>query len=130
MELPRAVFNRFALTRARRLIESPHELLRVVEEASRKKDDAGSSSRLKAVLEELKVMLALLKACATGTYKVSKPTLLLITGAVVYFLMPVDAIPDFIPVAGLVDDATVLAFVFNAVQEVLEKFRAATSPPV
>ena len=123
MKLPRFVLNRFALDRTRRLVESPQELLRVVEEASLKKDNASSSSRLKGVLAELKVMLDLLKAVGAGKYKISKADLLLIAGAVVYFLMPVDAIPDVILGAGFVDDAMVLAFVINSAQEILADFR-------
>ncbi len=30
--------------------------------------------------------------------------------ALIYFVSPIDLIPDFIPVAGLVDDATVIAY--------------------
>ena len=123
MKLPRFVLNRFALDRTRRLVESPQELLRVVEEASLKTDNASSSSRLKGVLAELKVMLDLLKAVGAGKYKISKADLLLIAGAVVYFLMPVDAIPDVILGAGFVDDAMVLAFVINSAQEILADFR-------
>ena len=115
---------RFALNRARRLIASPAELLRAIEEASHKKDTAGNAHALKAVVEDLKAMLNLLKAWAKGRYKgISAAKLLWIAGAVVYFLMPVDLIPDFIFAAGYVDDAMVITWVLSTVGEELEKFK-------
>ena len=115
---------RFALNRARRLIESPQALLRVVAQASRKQAAVGSRPRLKAVLEELKAMLGLLKAWANGAYPgVSKTNLLLIAGAVVYFLMPTDLLPDFIFGAGYVDDAMVITWVITTTKEELAKFK-------
>ena len=115
---------RFALNRARRLIESPQALLRVVAQASRKQAAVGNRPRLKAVLEELKAMLGLLKAWANGTYSgVSKTNLLLIAGAVVYFLMPTDLLPDFIFGAGYVDDAMVITWVITTAKEELDHFK-------
>ena len=115
---------RFALNRARRLIASPRELLRVVEKASRKQAAVGAAPRLTAVLQELKAMLDLLKAWANGAYTgISKANLLLIAGAVVYFLTPTDVLPDFILGAGYVDDAMVITWAISTVREELEKFK-------
>ena len=124
---------RFALNRARRLIASPQALLRVVAQASRKTAAVGNRPRLTAVLDELRAMLGLLKAWATGTYQgPSKSNLVLMAGAVVYFLMPTDLIPDFIFGAGYIDDATVIAWVVTTAKEELAKFkrwRAASESP-
>ena len=120
MKLPR-----FAQTRARRLVESPQDLLRVVAEARRKQGVPRTARRLKHVLAELKTMLHLIQAWAGGDYSgVSKVNLLLIVGAVVYFLMPTDLIPDFIAGVGLLDDVAVIAWVVDAVEDELAKFKA------
>ena len=124
---------RFALNRARRLIASPQALLRAVEQATRKAAALRNPPRLKAVLDELRAMLDLLQASATGTYPgVSKTNLLLIAGAVVYFLMPTDLLPDFIFGAGYVDDAMVITWVITTAREELDRFkrwRAASDSP-
>ena len=128
MELPR-----FARARARRLVESPRELLRVIEQAWRKLAAAGRVRSLESVLEELRTMLDLLRAWASGTYSgVANANLLLIVGAVVYFLMPADLVPDFILGLGFVDDVAVITRVVGVVREELAKFRAsqAGSRPV
>lgn len=120
MELPR-----FARARARRLVESPRQLLRVIEQAGRKLAAAGGARSLEPVVEELRTMLELLRAWAGGTYSgVGSGNLLLIVGAVVYFLMPADLVPDFILGLGFVDDVAVITRVVGAVREELAKFRA------
>ena len=120
MELPR-----FARARARRLVESPRELLHVIEQAWRKLAAAGRVRSLEPVLEELRTMLDLLRAWASGTYSgVANANLLLIVGAVVYFLMPADLVPDFILGLGFVDDVAVITRVVGVVREELAKFRA------
>ena len=120
MKLPR-----FAQARARRLVESPQELLRVVAEARCKQGAPRTARRLTRVLGELKTMLQLMQAWAGGAYSgVSKVNLVLIVGAVVYFLMPTDLIPDFIAGVGLLDDAAVIAWVVDAVRDELAKFKA------
>lgn len=45
----------------------------------------------------------------------------MILGGLAYLGVPLDAIPDFIPVAGYTDDAAVIAAVFGAVQAVMDK---------
>lgn len=70
-------------------------------------------------------MLHLVQAWARGDYSgVSKANLVLIVGAVVYFLMPTDLIPDFIAGLGFVDDAAVIAWVVGTVSDELAKFSA------
>ena len=70
-------------------------------------------------------MLHLVQAWAGGAYSgVSKVNLVLIVGAVVYFLMPTDLIPDFIAGVGLLDDAAVIAWVVDAVKNELARFKA------
>jgi len=41
-----------------------------------------------------------------------------------YFLSPIDAIPDFIPVFGMLDDIAVLAWVMKTLDGELSAFRA------
>ena len=120
MKLPR-----FAYTRAQRLVESPKKLLHVIEQAQNKQESARTASLLGRVLEELRTMLRLIKAWAKREYSdVSLANLVLIVGAIVYFLMPADFIPDFIAGLGLADDAAVITWVVATVADELDKYRA------
>lgn len=119
MKLPR-----FARARARRLVESPRQLLRIIEQAGRKLAAAGGARSLAPVVDELRTMIELLRAWAGGTYSgIASANLLLIVGAVVYFLVPADLVPDFILGLGFVDDVAVITRVVGAVREELAKFR-------
>ncbi len=43
--------------------------------------------------------------------------------AIIYFLNPFDMIPDVAPALGFLDDATVIAFVVNAIKEDIEAYK-------
>ncbi len=44
--------------------------------------------------------------------------------ALAYFISPIDAVPDFIPVAGYLDDAAVVAGVVASIGSALDRFRS------
>ena len=120
MELPLHARNRAA-----EIVKSPEKLRAMVAEARAKADTAGSSSRpLAGVIEDLKTMFEMLRSVARGAYRPRKETLILIAGAVLYFVIPIDVIPDFIPVAGFVDDAAVIAWVVKTCKGEIELFKA------
>jgi len=107
-----------ARLRARRLIASPAALLRVVRLARSKPSAAGMARSLKTLLD-------LAQAWASGNYRgVARSNLVLVVGAVVYFLNPFDLVPDFLVGIGLLDDASVIAWVMGAVSSELAKFEA------
>jgi uncharacterized membrane protein YkvA (DUF1232 family) len=49
-------------------------------------------------------------------------SLLALVGGVVYFLMPVDLLPNFIPFTGFLDDFTVIMLLSGAFQQDIEDF--------
>ena len=123
MELPL-----HARTRAAEIVQSPDKLRAMVAEAREKADTAaGATSPLSGVIEDLKTMFELLRAVARGSYRLRKETLILIAGAVLYFVIPIDVIPDFIPVAGFIDDAAVIAWVVKTCKTEIDLFRALTA---
>ena len=46
----------------------------------------------------------------------------LIVAGILYFTYPMDLIPDFIPVSGIIDDVALIAWIYKSVQEDIEKF--------
>ena len=72
---------------------------------------------------DVKMLLKMLKAWQAGTYKFSKKTILYVLAGLLYFLSPMDIIPDFILGLGFVDDAAVLAIVVKRIRIELEKFK-------
>ena len=79
---------------------------------------------LKKYLEDACDIFALLKDRITGKYTETPwSTIAALTGALLYVLSPFDLIPDFIPVAGFLDDAAVFAFVLAMAKDDLACYR-------
>lgn len=78
--------------------------------------------------EQVKLQLftlgRLAKAYALGQYReVPWKTMLVVLAAVIYFVNPLDLVPDMIPIAGLADDFAVLVWVYNSLGREIEKFQ-------
>lgn len=67
-------------------------------------------------------LFRLIRAWVKGEYQVPWRTIVLAIAAIIYLVNPFDAIPDFIPVFGYVDDAAVIAFVINSIRGDLDEF--------
>ncbi len=118
--------NKFGWKRALKIadgvIGDGKRLRGVIEQAAMKM--VAHADSLKAILDDLQVIFRLVRAWLKGEYRdVSKKSLVVLVGALVYYLMPFDAIPDFIPVIGLTDDVTVIAMALTAAKTEVEKFR-------
>ncbi len=116
----------YLLTRATKsagsIIKDTKKLNRLVDTAALSIDSG--VSRMNSIKSDLGALLSLIKAWAKGDYRdVSKTTLLLSAGAVIYFVNPMDAIPDILPATGLLDDATVIGVVITSVKKDIESFK-------
>jgi len=121
----RSVWNGFFKTMvasARRLIEHPEQLRQIVDDAfikMRKHSDA-----IREIAADLQIILRLIKVWLAGGYKdISTKSIVILIGAILYFLNPFDAIPDTIPVLGYVDDVAVVGWIVKTLKDEIEKFR-------
>ncbi len=112
--------------RAERLISEPGKLAEKLASASSKLDSLTTrSTKFAAVRGELATLIALARAWVAGEYReISTGSIVSIVAGIVYFLNPLDVVPDFILGFGFLDDATVLAFVLSRVSGELDQFRA------
>jgi uncharacterized membrane protein YkvA (DUF1232 family) len=124
------------LARAMRLLPRPAALTATADRAQAKAlrtRESWTSGKLKQAWSDLQVLMRLVRAFARGDYRdVSRATIGLIVGALVYFVSPIDAILDHLPLAGYLDDAAILAWVMSEVRGEIEAFRAwetASAPP-
>jgi uncharacterized membrane protein YkvA (DUF1232 family) len=80
--------------------------------------------QLKGILRDLLLLYRMLKAWTTGEYKAMPwKTIVLGLTAVIYFLNPLDLVPDFIPGIGYLDDAVVLGFVMNSIRKDVSRYQ-------
>ncbi|KJR48750.1 DUF1232 domain-containing protein [Desulfosporosinus sp. I2] len=81
-------------------------------------------SALGETWEKLQLLFGVLRDWLNGNYKeMPKRSLLMIILGIVYFVSPIDGIFDYIPFAGLVDDAAVAGFVISQVSVDLERYK-------
>ncbi len=82
-----------------------------------------NNDRLKEFSEKIYVMIRMVKAQLSGEYREFPwRTLAMIVGALIYFVTPLDMIPDIIPILGLTDDISIVYWIYKSVQEDIEKF--------
>lgn len=80
-------------------------------------------TQLKNIWASLMSLCRMIRAWAKGEYQgLSWKTVLMALAAALYFLDPLDLVPDFIPGVGYLDDAVVLGFVIRSIQTDLGKF--------
>lgn len=73
---------------------------------------------------DLPLLIRLLKSWKQGSYRgLSVRTVASVAVAILYILSPVDAIPDFIPGIGLIDDAAILTLLLHSLAQDLAAFR-------
>jgi uncharacterized membrane protein YkvA (DUF1232 family) len=106
-------------------VAGDHEKIDELLEASKEKlhNINFESSKISKVGHNLRTMLRMVQAYVNGSYKeLPWKSLLGILGGLIYFMMPIDFIPDFIPFTGLLDDFTVIMFISGAFQQDIEAF--------
>ncbi len=115
----------FALAKmkAGRIANDSGRIARLLQQALAKAK--ASRGALDRVWNDFTVMLRLVKTWAIGGYRdIPWRTIVLVIAGIVYFVNPFDLIPDWLPGIGLIDDATVLAFIASSVREDLRRFCA------
>jgi uncharacterized membrane protein YkvA (DUF1232 family) len=111
--------------RAAQLTAEPVDLERTADRAAaRAETKLRRVGKLRQAWEDLQLLVRLVRAYARGEYRdVSRGTMLLVVGALAYFISPIDAILDHNPLSGFLDDAAVLAWVLSEVRAEIEAFR-------
>lgn len=85
--------------------------------------DRAPPGHLQALWEDIKLMIGLVTDYARGNYRaVPWNVIAAVTAAVVYFVAPVDAIPDAIPVVGYIDDAVVVRLALEIARPDLDAY--------
>ena len=113
-------FN-IAKNRAKYIFRDKQKLIRLLLGVARK--ISTNKVEFKGIRTKLKVILRMVRAYAVGKYKlIPWKSIILLTAVLIYFLMPLDLMPDFIPVTGYIDDFSLLLWVYNHLQDDINTF--------
>ncbi|MCY9183936.1 YkvA family protein [Bacillus halotolerans] len=77
----------------------------------------------KKLINHITIFCQMLRDWRNGDYPRSQiKTLLLLTAAVFYIIMPIDMIPDFVLGLGILDDAAVLGLIWTLVKKEMSQY--------
>lgn len=115
-----ALFEQFK-NRASKLLEDKDKIQTTLKRAFDKAMQ--NEGPIAEVFHDLKLLLSLVKDYMSGAYReIPYGSIVAAVAAILYFVSPIDFIPDFIPVVGLVDDVFVIGFVLKKIHSDLEKY--------
>lgn len=113
---------RRARSRAQEILGDGEKTGKLLDDAAKKADRY--KNNLLNIWDDLLTLLKLIRAWKSGRYRdVPVKTIIVSVAAMIYFVNPFDMVPDALPALGLVDDATVIAFVLNSIRGDIVRFR-------
>lgn len=107
-------------TKAEDYINDKDKAKKLVDEAMKKAKKKGP---LEELWEDIQLLFGIISDWATGKYtEIPTGSIIAIIIGLLYFVSPIDLIPDFLP-GGLLDDAAVLALVIAQARSDLNKYK-------
>jgi len=82
-----------------------------------------ASPVIKRIIKDLKDLYTLFVDSIKGRYTLHPAITGIIGAGLLYFIVPLDLIPDYIPIVGLLDDFAVLSAIINSLQDELAAYR-------
>lgn len=118
-----SIFFKRANVGAVRYARNSRSLFQLVKDALAKSGGL-SGNNIAAFRDQLGVVTRLLKAYASGEYRqLPWKTLTSIVAVLLYFVNPLDIIPDILPIVGFADDIALVGWLFSSISSDIEKFR-------
>lgn len=113
-----------AKNKASTILQDPDRLRKLLANSVQKIREIGNDSEsLQKLKHQVNTLNRMIRAYSNGSYRhIPWKNMLMVTAGIIYFVTPLDFIPDFIPVIGYLDDLTILMWVFNSIKESIEEF--------
>ncbi|AWW00685.1 YkvA family protein [Arcticibacterium luteifluviistationis] len=118
-----SIFYKSSLGKASRISKNSKSLLALLKNALNKSKDLGVGGVFDSIRTKVVTIGSLVKAYASGEYRdIELKSLIIMIASLVYFISPIDLLPDFLPFLGYADDIALLTFVLQNMREEVEKF--------
>jgi uncharacterized membrane protein YkvA (DUF1232 family) len=118
--ITRSLFYKRAAQKAFNVASDQSKILSLLQKVAQKSEGKNMATDLK---NKLFLLARMVKALVKGQYKeLPWATAVRIVAVLIYFVAPIDLIPDFLPVIGFVDDITLVFWLFQAISADIDKF--------
>ncbi|MGI6451066.1 MAG: YkvA family protein [Desulfitobacteriia bacterium] len=110
--------------KAAKYIDNPKKTENLLGLAWQKAESAKNNQALSNIWDKIQLLFSLVRDWANGNYRgISKSALLAVIAGLIYFVSPLDIIPDFLVGLGLVDDAAVLGLIIKQIDQEIIKYK-------
>jgi len=119
----KSVFFKNAKGKAGRYAGNASRLFELAKEVMGKLKGVGFKGNLAEFQNNVQLLIRMVKAFASGEYKgLPWKSLVSIVAVLLYFVSPIDIIPDFLPVIGITDDVALVIWLIKTLGSDINKF--------
>jgi uncharacterized membrane protein YkvA (DUF1232 family) len=118
VKILKSVFFEKATSKAGQTLKNSESIFKLV------RDSLVKGKNIKGeVGQKLQLLIRMVRAYATGEYRIVPwKTIVRIVAVLIYFISPIDIIPDFLIGIGLTDDIALITWLIGAISDDLEAF--------
>lgn len=114
-----------ASKKAEALLKSPRKRARLLDAAAGMASTGKYTLPISGMTGKIKTMVRMVGCTVSREYQgIPWQSIVFITAALIYFVSPFDALADFLPLIGFIDDAAIISAVFASIGKDIEKFNA------
>lgn len=104
--------------------DNPAKTESLLSKALHKAESSKQNQVLQNIWDKVHLLFSLVRDWSDGNYRrISKTAMITILAGLIYFVSPLDIVPDWIIGLGLVDDAAVLGLIINQLDKELVRYR-------
>ncbi len=110
--------------KAKQYIDNPNKIKNLLSNAMSKAENNRHLAIFNSLWDRIHLLFSLVKDWVSGGYKdISRSAILLILAGLIYFVSPIDLIPDWIVGLGFADDIAFLGMIINQLDKELIKYK-------
>jgi uncharacterized membrane protein YkvA (DUF1232 family) len=120
-----SLFFKKAQQKAFAYLQNPGKLLLLLQQVTSQINNLAGKGSSPGLTDNLRTLMRMVNAYRLGTYRtVPWQTVGMIIAILVYFVLPLDFVPDVLPVLGFTDDFALVFWALRSFSSDIEAFRA------
>lgn len=110
--------------KAKEYVDDRAKTENLLSRALTKAENSKNNQVINNIWDKIHLLFALVRDWSNGNYRrISKSSIIAVIAGLIYFVSPIDVIPDFLVGLGLVDDVAVLGLIINQLDKELAKYK-------